>query len=311
MGTYFFTPTTSGDVVNPTPAQLAFLQGMSGAPVLPFLSRRNAVSLTNKLAPMNNFGRYETRGEGLGPNPRQLSKGLEVTAAQHKLHGSTVVSQEGQIALQMAMAGGLLEYMVSMGKGYAWSEHDIIMDYIANDALTGTWQSFGVPFYSASQPIYGSSAVRSNRLSSDLDATAFKTAITMLDEMKGYDGEYNRQVARFLGVPSNAGPDAIELCKSLNRMSVGTTSIDANGFGLSGPSFIGMANVEPFSTPSIDDDDRWLLFGDGFKVEVFWVAPTMPKLEVLQGSEDVIISDNPIIQVLIHDQCAAIGGGPA
>lgn len=307
---YFWTPTTSTDVVNPVPAQLAFIQGMSAAPALPFVRRRPAVSLVNKVAPSNNFGRYELRGEGLGPNPRALGKGLEITAAEYELHGSTVVSQKGQIAMQMAMAGGLLQYLQSMGRGYAWTEHEKIIDLIFNDAYSGTWQGFGVPFYSASQPKYGTSAVRTNRLPTALDATALKTAMTMLDEMQGYDGEYNRQVGRYLGVASSAGPDAIELCNSLTRVSVGTQSLDSNGFGTSGPSFIGQASIVPFSTASIEDSDNWALFGDQFFVDVLTVAPSMPKLEVLQGSEDVIISDNPIFQLLIADHCAAIGGGP-
>lgn len=308
---YFWTATTSADVVNPTASQLAFIQGVSAAPVLPFVRRRPAPSLTNKLSPSNNFGRYESRGEGLGPNPRALSKGLEITATEYELHGSTVLSQKGQIAMQMAMSGGLLQYIASMGRGYAWTEHDKIIDMVVNDAYSGTWQGFGVPFYSASQPKYGTAAVRSNRLATALDATALKTAMTMLDEMQGYDGEYNRQVGKWLGVSSAAGPDAIELCNSLTRMSVGTTSLDAGGFGLSGPSFIGQSNIMPFSTPAIDDDDNWALFGDQFTVDVLFVAQSRPKLEVLQGTEDAIISDNPIIQLLVADHCAAIGGGPA
>lgn len=310
-GSYLWAATVSADVTAPTTEQMAFIQGMSAAPQLPFVQRRAAKSLTNTTAPMNNFGRYENRNvEGGGPTPRSLSKGIGNTAIEYTMHASTVIGQRAQIALAMAQ-GGLMGVLASLGRGYGWSEHQHIADLLFNDAYTDNFGSFGVPFYSASQPKHGTSALRSNRLSSAFDMTAVKTAFTMLDEMQGYDGEYNSQVGKYLWAPSSAAPDTIELLNSLTRVSSGTQSLDANGFGYSGAAFIGGTGAVPLSSPALEDADAWVLFGSEFLLEVLWVAQTRPKLEVLQGTEDVIISDNPIVQLLVHDHCAAIGGGPA
>lgn len=312
MSTYFWPATVASDVVNPVAEQIAYLLGQASAPDLPFVSLRPARSLTTKHAAANNFGTYSDRIDGAGPDPRTLGKAPEVEALEYMLHGSTVLSQKAQIAMAMAMTGGFMQYLQSMGQGFGWTLHEKIIDLIANNARSGTWQTTGTSFASTTVPSKMSGVYRPSRLASALDMTALKATAAMHEEMINYDGTLAGRRLRYVLVPSTAGADTIELCNALTKTPGGTQSFDSSGYGYAGPSFVGNQGYVPISTASIDDDDMWLAIAEGMDlIQVLTVAAPRPKFEILPGTEDVILSDNPIIQILVPDNTAFINGGPS
>lgn len=307
---YLWTPTLNSDVNHFSEEQLAYFDGASeqGA-VVPWLRSKPANALQTKYIPTNAPGLYRDKTQGAGPNPRSLSKGRTVTALSVKVENSTLLSRETILAMYYGMNGDLLALLRSLGVSFAWTIHTRVIDWIVNNAFGTNWQTEGVPFYSAAHPTnYG--GTQSNRLPSALDNASFKLACVMLDKTLSYDGAYQAKRPGWLGVASDAAPDTVEMINSYLKVPIGAGAVDGTGHGFQQRPFIAGSNVNGFSSPAIDDADKWILTSTDFVVEMHVVDPSLPKRDPLPGSRDEIISDESNFNLIVRDWRDAIGGGP-